>query len=55
MRVSLCSENFYKDIEIDIKTRFNISYCKTEKSFVLNNNEKFHDKKKVEFGKITIR
>ena len=55
MRVSLCSENLYKDIEKDIKTRFNISNCKTEKSLVLNNNEKFHGKKKVEFSEITIR
>ena len=55
MRVPLCSENFYKDIEKNIKTRFYTSYCETEKSLVLNNNEKFHGKKKVEFGNITIR
>ena len=55
MRVSLCSENFYKDIGKDIKTRFYTSYCETEKSLVLNNNQKFHCKKKVEFGNITIR
>ena len=47
MRVPLCSENFYKDIEKNIKTRFYTSYCETEKSLVL--------KKKVEFGNITIR
>ena len=55
MRASLCSDNFYKDIEKGIKTRFYTSYYETEKSLVLNNNEKFHGKKKVEFGNITIR